>query len=81
MPRLIRLHYWGGEAIEHDVLIIAEFLETIERGSICLRRAHLPVLLQLDDDTLHKVEQRVFVRIAVKLVDDIIGGVSQAVSL
>lgn len=79
MPCLVSLHYLGGEAVEHYVLVFAELLETVERGLVCLGSPDFAILFQFGDDALHEVEQRVFMRVAVELVDYIIGSVCQAI--
>ena len=81
VPCLVSLHYLGGQAIEHYVLIISELLEAAERRLVGLGGSYLAVLFEFDDDTLHEVEQGIFVGVAVELVDYIIGCVHQAVGV
>lgn len=81
VPCLIRLHRLRGNAVEHYILVIPELLEAVEGGSIRLGGADLAVVFQLGDDALHEVEQGVFMRIAVELVDYILGSVYQTVGI
>lgn len=81
MPCLVSLHYFGGEAVEHYVLVLPELLETAERRLVGFGGSDLAVLFEFDNDTLHEVEQGVFVGVAVELVDYIIGCVCQTVGI
>ena len=57
VPRLICLHYFRIEAVQHYVLVLTEFLEAVESGYICLGSSDLTVLFQLDNVALHVVKQ------------------------
>lgn len=80
-PCLIAFHGFGGDAVEHYVFLLSEFLEAVERGSIGLGSARLAVLFQFGDSALHEVEEGVFMRITVEFVDHVVGGVSQPVGI
>ncbi len=85
VPCFVCFHYLGGQTIEHNILVFAvivfrrlarqELLETIEGGGICFRSPDIAILLELDNQTLHKVEQRVLFCISAELVNHIVGGV------
>lgn len=81
VPCLVCLHYPGGNAVEHYVLAASELLEAVERGLVGFGRSGLSVLFQFGDDTLHEVEQGVFMCVAVELVDYIVCGVNQTVGI
>ena len=57
VPCLLTLHYLGGKAVEHYVLVLAELLETVESGFVGLGSPNFAVLFQLGNDALHEVEQ------------------------
>ncbi len=81
-PRLISLHYICSKAVEHNVLFLEiivfqrlacqELLEAIECRGVCFGRSHPAVLFELYYRAFHKIEQGVFLGIAVELVDHII---------
>ena len=91
VPRFIGFHYLRCDAVEHYVFILSvivlrrlacqELLETVESRSVRFGCPYLSILFQSGDKTLHEVEQRVFMRVAVELVNNIVCGVYQTVGI
>lgn len=81
LPCLITLHYFRGNAVQHDVFILSVLFEAAERGLVGFGSADFAVLFQLGYETLHVVEQGIFMRIAVELVDHIGGCVCQTIGI
>lgn len=81
VPCFISLHCFRGNAVEHNVLVFTKLLEAVESRFVGLGGSYLAVMFQLGDDAFHEVEQRVFMRIAVELVDHVVGRVYQTVGI
>ena len=54
----VKKHEVRTDAVKWYILILPEYHEAFERGDIGLRRTDFAQLLQLSDDSMHKVKER-----------------------